>query len=188
MNLNNPVISIIVPIYKTEKYLDRCLNSILNQTYKDFELLLIDDGSPDKAGELCDEYAKNDTRIKVFHKENGGVSSARNVGLENAIGEWIYFFDSDDEMLYNGLETLVYNITQNTILSLGGYIKEYGDGIFSTTGIVKTNNLSIKDLLKWIITGHPYYQGYYVHTLENLIILINVYIIIMNLTVWQCQV
>ena len=92
----SPKISIIVPVYKVEKYLPRCINSILAQTFTDFELLLIDDGSPDKSGEICDEYAQKDSRIRVFHKENGGVSSARNVGLDNAKGEWVCFVDSDD--------------------------------------------------------------------------------------------
>ena len=104
------MISIIVPVYNTEKYLDRCIQSILAQTYTDFELLLIDDGSTDSSGALCDKYAEQDSRIRVFHKENGGVSSARNTGLDNAEGEYIIFVDSDDymksqmcEILYNKL-------------------------------------------------------------------------------------
>ena len=91
-----PKISIIVPVYKVEKDLHRCVDSILSQTFTDFELLLIDDGSPDNCGAICDEYAQKDNRIRVFHKKNGGVSSARNLGLENAQGEWIAFCDSDD--------------------------------------------------------------------------------------------
>lgn len=94
--LPNPQISIVVPVYKVEQYLPRCIESILNQNFKNIELLLIDDGSPDKSGEICDEYAKKDFRIRVFHKKNGGVSSARNLGLEKAKGEWISFVDSDD--------------------------------------------------------------------------------------------
>lgn len=92
------MISIIVPIYNTEKYLYRCLDSILNQTYTDFELLLVNDGSTDNSGKICDEYVKKDSRVRVFHKENGGVSSARNVGLLNAKGDWITFCDSDDRV------------------------------------------------------------------------------------------
>ena len=95
---SNPKISIIVPVYNVEQYLPRCINSILNQSFADFELLLIDDGSKDKSGAICDEYADNDDRIRVFHKENGGVSSARNIGLENARGEWLSFIDGDDEI------------------------------------------------------------------------------------------
>ena len=90
------IISIIVPIYKVEKYLDRCINSILNQTFKDFELILVDDGSPDRCGDICEEYAKKDKRIKVIHKENGGLSDARNAGLDIATGKFIGFIDSDD--------------------------------------------------------------------------------------------
>lgn len=87
----NPKISVIVPVYNAEKYLNRCIDSILAQTFTDFELLLINDGSKDKSGEICDEYSKKDIRVKVFHKENGGASSARNVGLDNARGG-IYMF------------------------------------------------------------------------------------------------
>ena len=90
------IISIIVPIYKVEKYLDRCINSILNQTFRDFELILVDDGSPDRCGDICEEYAKKDKRIKVIHKENGGLSDARNAGLDIATGKFIGFIDSDD--------------------------------------------------------------------------------------------
>lgn len=91
-----PKISVIVPVYNTEKYLHRCIDSILAQTFTDFELLLIDDGSKDSSGTICDEYAAKDARVRVFHKENGGVSSARNLGLDQAKGEWITFVDSDD--------------------------------------------------------------------------------------------
>lgn len=97
-----PIITIIVPVYNAEKYLHRCVDSILAQTFADFELLLIDDGSKDNSGAICDEYAAKDSRVRVFHKENGGVSSARNMGLDNAKGEWICFVDSDD-YLYNKL-------------------------------------------------------------------------------------
>lgn len=91
-----PKISIIVPVYNVEKYLRKCIDSILNQTFKDFELILIDDGSTDESGKICDEYNLKDNRIKVIHKENGGLSSARNAGLDIAQGEYIGFVDSDD--------------------------------------------------------------------------------------------
>lgn len=90
------LISIIVPVYNSERWLHRCIDSILNQTFIDFELLLIDDGSTDRSGAICDAYALEDSRIRVFHKINGGASSARNVGLVNACGEWITFCDADD--------------------------------------------------------------------------------------------
>lgn len=91
-----PKISIIVPVYNTEKYLSRCIDSILLQTFTDFELLLIDDGSKDRSGHICDEYAEKDSRVRVFHKPNEGVSSTRNLGLDKARGQWITFCDSDD--------------------------------------------------------------------------------------------
>lgn len=93
MNAN---ISIIVPVYNAEKTLHRCVNSIINQSYKCWELLLVNDGSTDNSATICDEYALLDKRIKVFHKKNEGVSCARNVGVDNATGEWITFVDSDD--------------------------------------------------------------------------------------------
>lgn len=92
----SPEISIIVPVYKAEKFLNRCVDSILAQTFTDFECILIDDGSPDSSPAICDEYAKKDSRVKVIHQKNGGVSAARNAGLDAALGEWIGFVDSDD--------------------------------------------------------------------------------------------
>ena len=91
-----PLISIIVPIYNVEAYLAKCINSIINQTYGNLEIFLVDDGSPDRCGLICDEYAKQDARIKVIHKKNGGLSDARNVAIDVAKGEYITFVDSDD--------------------------------------------------------------------------------------------
>lgn len=91
-----PLVSIIVPVYKVEKYLERCVNSILNQTYRNIEVILVDDGSPDKCGVICDEYQKKDNRIRVIHKKNGGLSDARNVAIPLVKGEYISFIDSDD--------------------------------------------------------------------------------------------
>ena len=90
------MISVIVPVYNVEPYLRKCLDSILAQTYRNLEILVIDDGSTDGSGRICDEYAGRDERIKVFHTENHGLSCARNLGLDNANGEWIGFVDSDD--------------------------------------------------------------------------------------------
>lgn len=105
--MNQPVVSIIVPVYKAEKYLFRCVDSILNQTFKDWECILVDDGSPDGSGSICDTYAQNDKRIKVIHKKNGGVSSARQAGLETVVGEFVIHVDSDDWLDPNMLEELV---------------------------------------------------------------------------------
>lgn len=96
MTTENPQISVIVPVYKVERYLPRCLDSIVAQTFTDWECILIDDGSPDNSGAICDEYAKQDSRFVVIHQENAGVSAARNAGLDAARGEWIAFVDSDD--------------------------------------------------------------------------------------------
>lgn len=124
VKMNNPLISVIVPVYNVEKYLPRCIDSIIDQTFKNFELLLIDDGSKDKSGEICDEYAKRDNRIKVFHKENGGVSSARNVGLDSAKGEWISFCDSDDYVYPSWLECFVKNLSLSPDLVITGFISQ----------------------------------------------------------------
>lgn len=94
--MRNPLISIIVPIYKVEKYLKECVDSVLKQTFTDFELILVDDGSPDNCGKICDEYAKQDSRIKVIHKLNGGLVSARQAGTELAVGDYIVCLDGDD--------------------------------------------------------------------------------------------
>ena len=97
-------VSIIVPIYNVERYLEACIESILSQTYQDFELILIDDGSPDQCGEMCDKYAAQDSRIKVIHKENQGLGMARNTGLDYATGEFVCFVDSDDWLVPNAVE------------------------------------------------------------------------------------
>jgi len=124
--MNDQLISVIVPVYKVEPYLRRCLDSILAQTYKNLEIILVDDGSPDNCGAICDEYAAKDDRIVVIHKENGGVSSARNVGLRTASGEWIGWVDSDDWIELDMFEYLLRQ-AQNTQadISICGRIEEY---------------------------------------------------------------
>lgn len=109
----NKLISIIVPIYKVENYLKRCIDSILNQTYTNLEIILVDDGSPDNCGIICDEYAKQDCRVKVIHKKNGGLSDARNCGIKVSTGEYLIFVDSDDYILKNMCETLLKNALEN---------------------------------------------------------------------------
>ena len=101
-----PKISVIVPVYKAEAYLHRCVDSLLAQTFQDFEVLLVDDGSPDRSGAICDEYARRDSRVRVFHKENGGVSSARQCGLDNAHGDYTIHADPDDWVEPDMLEAL----------------------------------------------------------------------------------
>lgn len=113
-------ISVIVPCYKVEQFLENCVNSILSSTFKDFEIILVDDGSPDKSGELADELARRDSRITVIHKQNGGVVKARETGVEAAQGEWITLVDSDDSITPNALEDL-YNasVGKDTDIVLG---------------------------------------------------------------------
>lgn len=105
--MDNPLISVIVPIYKVEKYLNRCIESIVNQTYSNLEIILVDDGSPDYCPQMCDDWAVKDNRIKVIHKENGGLSDARNAGMKIATGEYISFIDSDDYVSLDFFETLL---------------------------------------------------------------------------------
>lgn len=107
------LVSIIVPIYKVEAYLERCIQSIINQTWKDFELILVDDGSPDGCPGICDRWEQKDERIKVIHKENGGLSDARNIGLKYATGEYIAFVDSDDWIAEDYLELLIAAMEHN---------------------------------------------------------------------------
>lgn len=107
-----PAISVIVPVYNTEKYLDRCVKSIINQTFSDFELILVDDGSPDYSGILCDKWSKKDSRIKVIHQQNAGAGAARNAGIKNATGRYIGFVDSDNWIELNMYQTLYDAITK----------------------------------------------------------------------------
>lgn len=148
--MNNPVISCIVPVFKVEQFLQQCIDSILAQTFTDFELILVDDGSPDNSGKICDEYAKKDSRIIVIHKENGGVSSARNAGLDKAKGEWICFVDSDDlispeymELMYETIRTnksklIVSVMTKN--LALFGNSSGNESKIYSKEEIIRELN------------------------------------------------
>ena len=110
------LISVIVPVYKVEEYLDKCVESIVNQTYKNLEIILVDDGSPDNCPKMCDDWAKKDNRIKVIHKENGGVCSARNSGLDKSKGEWISFVDSDDWVEQDYIADM-YNVAIKTNIS-----------------------------------------------------------------------
>ena len=104
--MNNPLVSVVVPVYNVASYLEQCLDSVVNQTYKNLEIILVDDGSTDGSGAICDRYAEQDGRIRVVHKENGGQSSARNIALDMMQGEWVLFVDSDDWIELNTLELL----------------------------------------------------------------------------------
>lgn len=106
-------VSVIIPVYNVEKYLPRCIKSVLDQTYQDLEIILVDDGTKDNSGIMCDEYATKDNRIRVIHKENGGLSSARNSGIEIATGDAVFFLDSDDYLSTECIEKMVYLMEEN---------------------------------------------------------------------------
>lgn len=123
------LISVIVPIYKVQDYLKECIESIINQTYSDIEVILVDDGSPDRCPQMCDEWAKRDSRIRVVHKKNGGLSSARNAGLDVAKGEYISFVDSDDFICKDALENLYNRIKDDKSIGItSGLIYRYQEG------------------------------------------------------------
>lgn len=134
------VVSIIIPVYGVEKYLNQCVESVVNQTYKNIEIILVDDGSLDRCPEMCEEWKKRDSRILVIHKSNAGLGMARNTGLDNASGEYVYFLDSDDYITNDAIEQLfsvakkenadivgsgLYRVTDDGILSVGYVPKEY---------------------------------------------------------------
>lgn len=141
------MISVIVPVYKVEKYLDRCISSIANQTYKNLEIILIDDGSPDRCPQMCDEWEKKDSRIKVIHKENGGASAARNAGLKAATGQYIAFVDSDDWIepdMYEKLYKLI--VSSEAQMALCQLTLNENKKVLSNKDI-EGEKLSTKDLL-----------------------------------------
>lgn len=132
-----PLISVIVPIYKVERYLPQCIDSIIKQTYNNLEIILVDDGSPDQCGIICEKYAKKDNRIKVIHKNNGGLSDARNVAIDVSTGEYILFIDSDDYVATNHIEHL-YHIL---ITSHADMAIEWGQTFYEgTTPVIDTLN------------------------------------------------
>lgn len=136
------LVSVIVPIYGVEQYLERCIKSIQNQTYNNLEILLVDDGSPDNCGEICDKYAEKDSRIRVIHKQNGGLSDARNAGIEVASGEYYFLLDSDDWIHNQTIEIMMRMITDNNCdLAICGYQyayegKEYADKKLNLTDVL----------------------------------------------------
>lgn len=121
----NTVLSVVVPVYNVEQYLSRCIDSILNQTFTEFELILVNDGSTDNCPIICDEYAKRDSRIKVIHKQNGGLSDARNAGIDLARGKYISFIDSDDFIINTSYEKLLYQAEKNELDIITGNAIEY---------------------------------------------------------------
>ena len=141
MSDKSPKISIIVPVYKVEEYLSKCIESIILQTYINWELVLVDDGSPDRSGQICDEYAEKDTRIRVFHKDNAGVSSARNFGLDSAKGEFVMFVDSDDWISTDCLQVCVDEIEKDKLDALQFGFISVTDGLEKSC--VKTSTIPL---------------------------------------------
>lgn len=164
-----PLISVIVPVYKVEKYLHRCVESIRNQSYSNLEILLVDDGSPDNCGAICDAFAEKDERIQVIHKENGGLSSARNIGIEHAQGDFLAFVDSDDfishefiKILYNALISSNSDIAQCKWEYVSGDTitreKETGDyNVYS--GYQMLENLYIPDGAYFVVAWNKLYRS-----------------------------
>ena len=155
-----PLISVIVPIYKVEAYLSRCIDSIINQTYKNLEIILVDDGSPDNCPKLCDDYAKKDDRIRVIHKQNGGLSDARNAGMKVANGDYISFIDSDDYVSSDFIETLYeIMISENSDIVECSVVKFYEDNNFADyNDDLSVTNYTTLDGLSALIDENPFHQ------------------------------
>ena len=124
-----PKVSVIIPVYKVEEYLADCVKSVLNQTFQDYEVILVDDGSPDSCPQQCDEWAEKDSRISVIHQENGGLSAARNTGVKAANGVYLYFLDSDDELTPDALEVMFNHVEAHPKVDLvqGGFFEKKED-------------------------------------------------------------
>lgn len=150
------LVSVIVPIYNVEAYLERCVESILQQTYEHIEIILVDDGSPDRCGSMCEEYAKKDRRIKVLHKENGGLSDARNAGLEMAKGKYVLFVDSDDLIKKELVESCVQTAEKNSsdIVIFDFNRVEENEEIVTTMEIEKSGTYTLKSEPR-ILFGSP---------------------------------
>ncbi|MFI7846647.1 glycosyltransferase family 2 protein [Dorea amylophila] len=147
-------LSIIIPVYNAEKYIKKCMDSILCQSFKNFEILLIDDGSKDSSGKICDEYAKTDERVKVYHIENGGPSRARNFGIKKAKGTYIEFVDADDQLISGALEKLYVFAKENNpeIIIANTQVVTANEGIKDILSIEEQDEMEIKTYLKTLNT------------------------------------
>lgn len=152
---SQPKISVIVPVYKTEGLLDRCVESIVGQTYKNLEIILVDDGSPDNCPAMCDEWAEKDSRIRVIHKENGGVSSARNAALDIATGDYIGFVDSDDWIEPEMYSSLIQKISESgkNIALCSYYAVEISGERYECRCVVDKEVLDKDDYFRFIVLG-----------------------------------
>jgi glycosyltransferase involved in cell wall biosynthesis len=161
-------VSIVVPIFNTESYLNRCIDSILNQTYKNLEIILVDDGSTDRCAEICDEYTVSDNRVRVVHKQNGGEASARNAGLVASTGEYIAFCDSDDELLPDAIEKMMVAFSVDGIdLTVGAYLEKTSEQVrYACTGMQIYSDIGTLMLL--IMTDpNPYGISYILSTING---------------------
>lgn len=158
MNIQNELISVVVPIYNVEEYLPRCLDSIIAQTYTNIEIMLIDDGSPDNAGMICDEYAARDSRIRVFHIPNGGVAKARQLGVESSIGEYIVFVDPDDWLPLSSIDVLYSNMTEDVDIVIGSNtnICKYKKTYNRPHPKLYSNNEYLEKTIAFEIIGFPW--------------------------------
>jgi glycosyltransferase involved in cell wall biosynthesis len=166
--MDKPIISIIVPVYKVEQYLDRCVKSLINQTFKDIEIILVDDGSPDNCPKICDEYSIKDNRVRVIHKENGGLSDARNTGIHYAKGEYILFVDSDDYIEGDACEkfsNIVYE--QRVDIVIGGAKKIIGSSV--------KKMLPSTSLYNSVLSGSEYLKHELKHNYARMAAWLNLY-------------
>lgn len=154
------LISVIVPVYKVEEYLNKCVESLVNQTYRNLEIILVDDGSPDNSPGKCDEWAQKDNRIKVVHKKNGGLSDARNAGMNVATGEYVSFIDSDDYVALDFYETLLdIMIAEDSDIIECDVVKFYENGQFDKyTDNLFVQSYSTVDGLSALISENPFHQ------------------------------
>ena len=179
--MKHPLLSVIVPVYNVEPYISRCVDSVINQTYKNLEIILVDDGSTDDSGKICDEYAKIDSRIKVIHKKNGGLVSARKAGLKTANGQYATYVDSDDfieQGMYNCYVNLA--VENNVDVVSGGKIRDYGThavleseslevGLYSDDKIdfLTKNLIDINNFFKYNISVHIFDKIYKIDLLKK---------------------
>ncbi len=149
-----PKVSIVIPVYNAEAYLEHCLDSIIAQSFKDWECVLVDDGSKDKSGDLCEAYAKKDSRFVVVHQSNGGASAARRKGIEHAKGEWVFFSDADDEIPQNSLDSLISH-DDGTVELIAGTMQREGEDIRVTQ--TKDRYINKEQYIKHLLDHTTYY-------------------------------
>jgi len=158
----NPQISVIVPVYNAEKYIPACLESILNQTYSDFEVILVNDGSTDSSRNICEEYASKCKCIQVIHQKNCGVSIARNLGIDNAKGEWLYFVDADDIVKPDAIGKMLSLVSETTDIVMAGFEVDNEDGakLFETEPNIDKSIAYVDALKEMYLPANGWYQGY----------------------------